>query len=107
MSEGAILEVGDSPAAVTNYLRELSRARTVPGCPKVGAKEFGLPNWDTLLEHFGYGESVGPCCAEVSHERLYRPPLADQRQPGISPDVVDDLQHALPERAVLEGELGE
>ena len=33
--------------------------------------------------------------------------LDDRGQPRIATGVVDDLQHALPKRAVLDGELGE
>ena len=70
VSEGAILEVSDSPATVANHIRELCRARTVPGGPQVGAKELGLANRDSRLEHLGYRAPVGPCCAEVSQKLL-------------------------------------
>src|SRR5262245_65733568 len=32
--------------------------------------------------------------------------LADRRQPNIATGVVDDLQHGLPKRSILEAELG-
>ena len=43
----------------------------------------------------------------VLEVRLDHAPSAHKRQPDLSADVVDDLQHALLERGVLHGELGE